>query len=171
MARVSKNKLVWVYLPLVVVVVGVLVALALYGRSRGENASIIEITPEPLVVPQESGVELEPSPSSSEEPSPEPSASEPEIEKEDVSVRVLNGSGVEGAAGDIVETIEGLGYSSVSAGNADNFDYEDTVVRYKGDYDEFADEIVEALDGYTVVKEELEDDSEYDIVVVVGVEN
>lgn len=167
-----KNKLIWVYLPLLLVVAGILIALAVYGRSNQDGAEIIQITPEPqLLQPSvEPTQEAEPSASPEESPEPSPEASEEPVEGE-LSVSVLNGSGVPGAAGKVVDIIKGLGYSEVSAGNADNFDYEQTIVRYKSEYTDEADEIVEALDGYDVVKEELDDDSEYDIEIVVGVEN
>ncbi len=47
---------------------------------------------------------------------------------EEVRVEVLNGCGVEGAAGKTQEVLENNGYSVVNVGNADTFDYKKTVI-------------------------------------------
>jgi len=47
---------------------------------------------------------------------------------EEVRVEVLNGCGVEGAAGKTREVLENNGYTVVNLGNADTFDYKKTVI-------------------------------------------
>ena len=61
------------------------------------------------------------------------------------SVAIRNGNGLAGAGLDATERIQGLGYS-VNTSNADNFDYQDTVVVYNDSSDkEAAEAIVKAL--------------------------
>lgn len=43
-----------------------------------------------------------------------------QLEREEITLEVLNGSGVAGAAGDAAEIFEALGYEVVETGNADN---------------------------------------------------
>jgi hypothetical protein len=47
---------------------------------------------------------------------------------ESTNVEVLNGCGIEGAAGKITERLEANGYNVVAVGNAPNFDYKETVI-------------------------------------------
>ena len=61
------------------------------------------------------------------------------------SVAIRNGNGLAGAGLDATERIQGLGYSA-NTSNADNFDYQDTVVVYNDSSDkEAAEAIVKAL--------------------------
>jgi len=97
----------------------------------------------------------------------------PEVERSDIKIQVLNGSGKEGAAGDFASILEDLGYEDPETDNADNYDYEDITIQVK-DTDEG-----EAI--YDLLKEDLEDedyivndletldeDSEFDVVIIVG---
>jgi len=65
------------------------------------------------------------------------SAPEPEketdsdINKEEFSIRVLNGSGVPGAASETAEKLRGQGFQVNFVGNADSFNYQRTVIQYK----------------------------------------
>lgn len=47
---------------------------------------------------------------------------------ESTNVEVLNGCGIEGAAGKITERLEANGYKVVAVGNAANFEYKETVI-------------------------------------------
>lgn len=59
------------------------------------------------------------------------------LDRSELTVEVQNGSGVAGAAGKASETLKALGYNVVAAGNADNFDYENTVIQVKSAKSEF----------------------------------
>ena len=48
----------------------------------------------------------------------------------DVTIEVLNGNGIAGAADDAASRLSGLGYQVVNGGNADNFDYFESKVFY-----------------------------------------
>lgn len=52
-----------------------------------------------------------------EEPTANPAATQ--LEREEITLEILNGSGVAGAAGDAAEVFEALGYEDVEIGNAD----------------------------------------------------
>ncbi len=66
--------------------------------------------------------------------------------KKSGSVAVRNGNGIDGAGAEAAEIIEGLGYQNVDAGDADSFDYPQTMVIYREDNQEkAAKEIAKAL--------------------------
>jgi hypothetical protein len=67
-----------------------------------------------------------PSPSPTIAPSPTPS-----IKKEDINIKVLNGSGTAGKAGEFKTVLEEKGYKEIITGNADNYDYTKTEIQYK----------------------------------------
>jgi hypothetical protein len=103
------------------------------------------------------------------EPDPTPTP-EPEIEKSDVVIRILNGSGVKGAAANAQRALEKAGFEKISSGNADKFTYKETIVDYKEEYESFVDVIEEDLGStYEVVKgEQLKDSNKYDIIITLG---
>ena len=89
------------------------------------------------------------------------------------TIRVLNGSGQIGAAGDASDVIEGAGFEVTDTGNADNYEFTDTIVQAKDSVDSSAlDTLVDALSGeYSVdTGDTLEDSEDYDIIVTVGSE-
>ena len=98
----------------------------------------------------------------------------PEEETPDVStykVQVQNGSGIAGEAGKVKDFIEPIGFSAVDTGNADKNDYSQTQVKMKeGISDQVFELIKEVLADYEVVESDeiLAEDSEYDVVVIVG---
>lgn len=89
---------------------------------------------------------------------------QPVILKEDVYVEVLNGNGVGGVAGRYSKTIENLGFINVTPDNADHQNYEQTIIRYPKRYQNFAEEIAEAL-GVVV---DFVESNENKITVVIG---
>jgi len=98
---------------------------------------------------------------------------EPEIELEraDLTIRVLNGSGVAGTAGKAKDFLEGLGYEEVEAGNAGAYDYEETEIAIKADKEAYLDLLKEDLsEKYSLAEEvgELDEDSEFDVEIIVG---
>ena len=66
-------------------------------------------------------------PSEEVTPSPSPPTPTP-VDKSAISLEVLNGSGVSGAAGETSASLEALGYTITETGNADASDYEITQV-------------------------------------------
>lgn len=114
-------------------------------------------------------------------PSPTPTSTlftpspleEPEaVDVSQYSVQILNGSGVAGEAGKVNDLLVSAGFSKADTGNADNYDYTDSQIQLKANT---PDAVFDAVKGalseeYTIVKssDNLAEDSEYDIVIIVG---
>jgi hypothetical protein len=93
-----------------------------------------------------------------------------QIERGDVKIQVLNGSGIAGAAGDLKEKFEGVGYSDITAGNASAQNYENTEVTFSsGVTDEVKEEITDKLEeifkGVDVKSGSI---AEYDLRIITG---
>ena len=85
------------------------------------------------------------------------------------SINIRNGNGTEGLSSDAERILRSMGYRNFDTGNADSFDYEETIVIYKDpDDEEYAEAIVDAL-GHG---EAIPDDGTYlfnsDYLVVIG---
>ncbi len=53
------------------------------------------------------------------------------VKKEDLKIKVLNGSGTVGKASAVKDTLKSKGYQDILTGNADNFDYTQSVLEVK----------------------------------------
>lgn len=154
--RRGKKNIPWVPIGigLGVVGVGLLLWRLVFAnpQSTPETTEILLSTPSPL-------------------PSPSPSPSATELKREDMKIQVLNGSGVAGAAGKVKSSLETAGYENVGTGNADNYDYKGITIQVKDGKRAIGDLIEGDLeDDYKdiTVRETLEDDSDYDAVVIAG---
>lgn len=101
-------------------------------------------------------------------PTPTPT---PSINREEIRVKVLNGSGISGKASDVKAFFQEKGYGEILTGNADAFDYETTVVQIKEDADPaIRDYIEEDITSQveTPEFETLDEDDAADVVVIVG---
>ncbi|KKQ83929.1 MAG: hypothetical protein UT08_C0027G0006 [Candidatus Woesebacteria bacterium GW2011_GWB1_38_8] len=109
-----------------------------------------------------------------EEPSSVPTQVPEEFDLKELSVSVLNGSGVKGEAAAVKTLLSKSGFTEdkIETGNADKTNYENTSVSLKKDVPQsIYDEVKKSLDEtYTVEKSdtELEEDSSFDIIVIVG---
>jgi len=114
----------------------------------------------------EEGEEETSEPTSTATPVPE------EADYSEITVSILNGSGVVGEAGNVVTLIEDIGLSDPNTGNADSYDYTTTTISLKESVSSaLYDSIQEKLsDEYIVEKSDtpLEEDSSYDIIIIVG---
>lgn len=113
--------------------------------------------------------EVAPTEAPTEAPTPVPV----ELDRAQFSVQVLNGSGVSGAAGSMETILEELGYEDIEVGNADNSDYQNVTIQIKEEFEEFAQLIDKDLSEQYTVNEDyeiLEEDSEFDVVIIVGSE-
>jgi hypothetical protein len=108
-------------------------------------------------------------PAATETPtSPSPVA---EREYSDYSIRILNGSGVPGAAGAVQELLQEEGFAQFDTDNADSFDFTDTEIRVGASASAtLVEDLMTALEqNYIPIKKDpLTDISKYDIVIVVG---
>ncbi|MFA6533510.1 MAG: LytR C-terminal domain-containing protein [Patescibacteria group bacterium] len=78
-------------------------------------------------------------------PSPTPT---PNFKKEEVKIKILNGSGVKGKATEIKEILRKKGYVEILTDNADNFDYTVTEIQVKSDKKQLGEMIKNDLKDY-----------------------
>jgi len=108
-----------------------------------------------------------PTPTAIPLPSPTPT---PEIKKDTIKVKILNGSGTPGKAGDVKTVLKEKGYQDIVTGNADTFDFEITEVAVKKGNEHIASLIKSEIADYakdakiTVLGEK----ETADVVVTVG---
>lgn len=101
-------------------------------------------------------------------PTPTPT---PSLTREEIRVKVLNGSGIAGKASEVKDFFQEKGYGEILTGNADAFDYETTVIEIKEDADPqikaYIDEdIASQVDSPEY--DTLDADEAADVVVIVG---
>ena len=101
-----------------------------------------------------------------EAPTPE------EVDKSEFSIEIQNGSGVEGEAGRAQTLLEDNDFTVDTTGNADNYDYEETVIQAGEDVSEaWLDELRNTLEEQYTVESRVEDigeDATSEVVVIVG---
>ena len=145
---------------MIIRIVGILLILALIGggafyflTQKGKTASTSEDT-----------TSVEETPTAT--PTPE------EVAKDEYKIIVQNGSGIEGEAGRAEELLNDAGFDVIETANADNYDYEESVILASSDVsEEWIDELKKELETKYSVKasvEELTDSSDADVIVVVG---
>jgi len=88
-----------------------------------------------------------------------------------LTIKVLNGSGEKGVAGTVATLLKDNGYTVSSTGNADNFDYADTVIQIKKSKQAGLAKLKSALSAdYTVSASTvtLAETEDVDAIVIVG---
>jgi hypothetical protein len=110
-----------------------------------------------------------PTPSTAQETTTPSPTVEP-IDREEVSIHILNGTGIPGSAGDLQEALEGLGYSDIETGNAENYDNKSALVSFDSSLtDNIRQEILEKLeDLYEDVDSTEESLSDFDVIITTG---
>jgi hypothetical protein len=95
-----------------------------------------------------------------------------ELKKEDLVIRVENGSGVTGAAGKFRDFLQELGYTVLSIGDADESDRQTTLLKFKSGKKDYKNLLVtDTQDDYNlVIEEDLEEHLDYDVLIIVGLE-
>ena len=103
---------------------------------------------------------------------PVPTTEVKEVNFSELTVNVLNGSGIAGEAGKAAKLLDELKFKKVETGNAGKYDYTTTVVSLKKDMGEAVyEKVKEKLSASYIVEKdekELAQDSSYDIVITVG---
>ena len=151
----------WLWLLIILIIVGALVFA--YIRGIGPFASL----------KGEGKTVVSPSPTSFPTATPTPAleaSEEAELDKSEVEIKVLNGSGTPGLASVVKDLLEGKGWTVVSIGNADSYDFTKTLLKFKQSAKKFEKTLAADLsDKYSVeVGEALEASSSADIEVIVG---
>ena len=100
-------------------------------------------------------------------PTPTPT---PNFKKEEVKIKVLNGSGVKGKATEVKDILRKKGYLEILTDNADNFDYVTTEIQVKSDKKQLGDMVKDDLKDYiTAPKITILDEKEAsDLVLIFG---
>jgi hypothetical protein len=121
-----------------------------------------------LSEPPVSEEEFSPTPTSFEQNTSTPTQAE--IDRSAVSIDVLNGTGLPGAAGDLQDELENLGYTDIEIGNASRRDYEATEVTFDPSVPQgVKDEIMNLLnDEYEGVEESEEELGVYNVEIITG---
>ncbi|HRN69851.1 MAG TPA: LytR C-terminal domain-containing protein [Candidatus Woesebacteria bacterium] len=108
-------------------------------------------------------------------PTPERERATPtpeDVEKDAFSIEIQNGSGIAGEAGRAQELLEGEDFNVISTANADNYDYEETVIQASSDVsDAWIDELIAVLEQKYTVQTRIDDisgNSDADVIVIVG---
>ncbi len=151
----------WLWFLIILIIIGALVFA--YVRGVGPFAKFRGGT-----------VQESPSPRSiftSPTPGPTESTGGANLNKSEPKIRVLNGSGTAGIASVVKNLLEGKGYAVSAIGNADSFEYERTVLRFKASFKKFEQVLTSDLSNdYSVTSsaDDLEATDSADIEVIVG---
>jgi LCP family protein required for cell wall assembly len=78
-----------------------------------------------------------------------------DVQPQDITVKVLNGSGVAGRAAEVAAALEAQGFTVTSVGDADRSDYAATEIRHDAASAEAARTVLAALPGATTVADDL----------------
>lgn len=122
------------------------------------------------------GMNLSLIPGPTETPTPEPTEPPPtptptvEVKKVEVTVKVLNGTGVAGQASGVKTLLEGKGYEEITTGNADKYDYAQSEVQINPDKAYLKDIILaDVKDLLTDPKiSDMSSDETVDVIIIIG---
>lgn len=150
--NVRKSHFVTIFFVILFLVIVILVGLYFLGASK--KGTFNPLPAKPTVTPI---------PTNATTPSPTPA----ELDRGDLTISVLNGSGVKGAAGDTSETLKDLGYTVKTVGNAKQYDYTGITILITEKKKAYLDLLKKDLADETI-KTEIDDDLTVDAEVIVG---
>jgi hypothetical protein len=109
-------------------------------------------------------------------PSPEPTEAPPTptpVDRSAITIEVLNGAGISGAAGTTADTLAAMGYTIADTGNAANSNYTETEIYLSSDFPEemqafFLDELEDEFGPATLTGDLEGEDLEYNTRIVLG---
>lgn len=165
-----KKNLSAVYAGVGGVVLLLLVGVGIYSlAARNDNGSSLTDTADAPVVLSE---QERPVPEQPQSPEVQEKPKE-DLKKADIRLRVLNGAGIPGVAGDMEGFLINKGYVVEDIGNADTQDYTGITVLFKSEARKYADlltvDLKESDDSVVVDSEEVAADEPYDALIIVGV--
>ena len=158
----SSNRL-FIFVGIFIILLGVLIIVYLLNRKPRKKAEVIKLPPvatAPIIPPMEA------SPSALVETST--SEAVLKIKKEDITINVLNGSGIVGQADTIRQRLKTIGYNQITTGNAGDIQSTKTLIVFKKNVaPRERNEIIEVLkpftDQYTVQEK---DDVETEVLII-----
>jgi hypothetical protein len=176
---VGKDKIVFSKTALtVLVIVAILMILTIaafihFKPFSSQTDTVDEQSPTVAVTTNQTTVTITPEATIATTPNPSPQVTKAEIVFSDFKIQVLNGTGISGEASTVSELLENTGFSITNVGDAESFDYTNTLISTKEETPkDVYDEIGSILESeYTVAEsdEVLTEDLEYDVQVIVGV--
>ncbi|MFW5981366.1 MAG: LCP family protein [bacterium] len=97
------------------------------------------------------------------------------IDNGQYKLSILNGNGVSGQAGEISSTLSKYGFNIIKTGNANHYNYQDTIIRYYNKNEgEMARKIGNLLGGkleYTPLEDDELQERKEDFLVIIGQDN
>jgi len=150
----GKGKKVFVILIVIIILVAAGAGAAWFLSER-QSSSSATVSPTPTLV---------------QIPTPTPTPIAREVERSEVTIQIMNGTGVPGEASFLQGELEDLGYETIEVGNADETDQTVTEVTFASDLPlEIIDEITELLnDLYTGVRVVNSQTTPVDISIITG---
>lgn len=125
----------------------------------------------PTAIEFEETSEIAPSPTPELQPTVTATPSANTADKSSISIVILNGSGVSGAARKLSDTLTELGYSVESTGNADSSDYESTEISISNTKKGMLDALKKDLEEeYTIGETTTNYTGEGDARIIIGAE-
>jgi hypothetical protein len=170
----SPKRKAFIYVILFILIIGAAIFAGNYFLSQKTTS---ETSPTPTPTPT-----LEATPTPTVEPSATPSGKvtptptgkiTPTSSTKSLEIEVLNGSGTSGQAGKVATLLKNAGYTVTSTGNADTFDYTQTVIQIKKSKNQFASQLKTDLSAdYSVDPkiQTLAETADSDAIVIVGTE-
>lgn len=173
----SPKKRAFIYVILFALIIGLAILVGNYFLS-GKLISNAKPTPTPLPSPtvaptptSVASVSATPEPTGKVTPTPSSKVTPTNGTSKSLQVEVLNGSGTPGEAGKAASILKSAGYTITSTGNADTFDYQQTVIQIKKSKNALAAQLKKDLStAYSVdpTVQTLAESSSADAIVIVG---
>lgn len=155
--NIMMPKLKFIIIPIILVLI-IILGIILFS-SQGKN----------FPIPFLSTPTLTPTPTPTPSLTPTPTI-DPNLKRSDIKLAVQNGTQTTGLAKDVADSLEKLGYKNVGKSNADRDDYEQTVLRIKGEKKNYLQIILadlrEKTENPTV--EALTEDNNFDLIIILG---
>lgn len=103
--------------------------------------------------------------------SPKEATESAKLKKEEITMQILNGSGIEGQAAALKDDLEGLGFTNIETGNAIGTLTKDTTVIFSSkvlsdDQDQILTQLEETFESVSSQKET--DRAEFDVIITTG---
>src|SRR3989338_6428438 len=117
----------WLWILIILIVIGAIAFAIFRGIGPFSKLKLGGATEETIESPTPFGFSS---------PSPEASPAG-QVDRSEASVRVLNGSGVAGAAAALKDFLEGRGWTVDKIGNAEGDDFTNTVIKFKASFAKF----------------------------------
>ncbi len=147
----SNKKIFWILIIVFTLLGATAGGVGIYLQNRGSKA----LTPSPTLEAAAS-------------PTPTPVV---DLDKKAVTIQILNGSGITGAAKTAQDYLEGQGYTVSAVGNADTQDFQNTVIAIKADKKDYFAQLKKALAAKYTVEDQADtvaSSVNYDVVITLG---